>query len=497
VAVGVLAVVAVLAAAVAGYAWWTYQRVDRVDLDLAEIVNSEPRNYLVIGSDTRDGVSEEDPNSDVMLGTDIPAGQRSDSIAILRIDPGSDRIDVLSIPRDLWVTLPDGEEHRINAAYQRSTQTLIDTIDDNLGIPIHHFAEVDFVGFQQIIDALGGVPLYLDAPVRDANSGLDIPESGCVVLDGPQGLAFARSRNLQWKDATGWRTDPTGDLGRMTRQQVLMRAALTKSRSLGLNNIATLKGLVDAALSSTTIDSGLGLGDILALGKRFADFDPQRLQTHSLAVEPDRTSAGASIVRLDEEASSATLSIFRGSTAPGQVTTTTVPPPAPGDITVSVYNGGNVTGEARRVSYVLSDGGFGIDVIETAEEPASRTTVTHAPGGEGMAELVGAWIGPEPRLLEDDRLSPGEVVVTLGSDFETVSEPADAGGDSAGGDERGTDGADTSGSSGQLASGSDGITTGDVAAGATAGGDPAPSSTTTTTVPGWTPSAAPEGVDCS
>ncbi|MGI9578166.1 MAG: LCP family protein, partial [Microthrixaceae bacterium] len=322
--VGVLAAIVVIAAAVAGYGWWTYQQVDRVDLDLADAVSGEPRNYLVIGSDSRAEINSSDPMAGVMLGDEVPGGQRSDSIAVLRVDPDSDRIDVLSIPRDLWVTLPNGEEQRINAAYAESTQTLIDTIDSNLGIPIHHFAEVDFNGFQRLIDTLGGVPMYFDAPVRDSNSGLRIPEAGCVVLDGAQGLAFARSRQLQYQTEAGWQTDPSGDLGRMTRQQALMRASLSKARTLGLNNVGQLKSLIDAGLDSTTVDSGLGFGDLLGLGQRFSDFDPQRLQTHALAVEPFRTDGGAEVLLLDEAASAPTLAFFRGESTPSTVTTTTV-----------------------------------------------------------------------------------------------------------------------------------------------------------------------------
>ena len=188
VALWAVASVALIGAALVGYGWWTYARVERVDLDLAEIRDAGPQNYLVIGSDSRDGVDEGDPNAGVMLGEDQPSGQRSDSIAILRVDPAEERIDVLSIPRDLWVTMPSGEDQRINTAFAESTQTLIDTIDQNLGIPIHHFAEVDFKGFQRLVDALGGVPVYFDAEVRDPNSGLRIREPGCHVLDGPTGL---------------------------------------------------------------------------------------------------------------------------------------------------------------------------------------------------------------------------------------------------------------------------------------------------------------------
>lgn len=474
--VGVLAAIVVIAAAVAGYGWWTYQQVDRVDLDLADAVSGEPRNYLVIGSDSRAEINSSDPMAGVMLGDEAHAGQRSDSIAVLRIDPDSDRMDVLSIPRDLWVTLPDGEMQRINAAYADSTQTLIDTIDDNLGIPIHHFAEVDFNGFQQLVDTLGGVPMYFDTPVRDTNSGLRIPETGCVVLDGAQGLAFARSRYLQYRTDAGWQTDPSGDLGRMTRQQTLMRASLAKARTLGLNNVGQLKSLIDAGLGSTTVDSGLGFGDLLALGQRFSDFDPQRFQTHALAVEPFRTDGGAEVLILDEEASASTLAFFRGEAAPSAVTTTTVPPPSPSDVTVSVFNGGGVDGEARRVSYVLDGGGFNLGEIESADGDVAATTVSHAPGAQRMATLVASWLGPSPQITEDADLAPGEVDVEIGADFRTIAEPS----------------VQPESAAESESSSTEPSTTGPDPDGGGESNVDAPA-----TVPGWTPGVAPEGVVCA
>lgn len=484
---GSLAFVVVGALLVAGYGWWTYQRVDRVDVDLAEAAHGQPRNYLIVGSDSRESVDSDDPNAALFLGDEAPGGRRSDSIAILRVDPDEERVDVLSIPRDLWVTLPDGSENRINAAYAESTQTLIDTIDENLGIPVHHFAEVDFVGFQKLIDALGGVPMYFESPARDSNSGLSITTPGCVTLDGPQGLAFARSRHLQWKDSDGWHTDGSGDLGRMTRQQLLMRAAMGKANSMGLDDLPRLRGLIDAGLDSTTVDSGLGFGDILALGRRFSHFDPQRLQTHTLVVDGDRTSGGASILRLDQQASRGTLAFFAGTEPAADVTTTTTPPPRSSDVNVSVYNAGGVDGEARRVSYVLSEGGFGIGAVDTARHEEARTTVAHAPGAVAMAELVAGWLGPDPLLDVDDSLDPGEVVVTLGGDFETVAEPTDESANEPTGG--GSDGQPQDSRDGGISPGSS-ATGGDSSA-------VAPASTTTTTTPGWTPGVAPEGMECT
>jgi LCP family protein required for cell wall assembly len=487
VAVGALAVLAVVAAAVAGYGWWTYRKVDRVELDLAQVVAEGPQNYLVIGSDSRAEIDSSDPNAAVMLGDEAPGGQRSDSIAVLRVDPGERRIDVLSIPRDLWVEQADGEEGRINSAYAKSTQNLIDTLDQQLGIPVNHFVEVDFKGFQSLIDALGGVPMWFDHPVRDTNSGLRISDSGCVNLDGPTGLAFARSRHLQWKDAEGWHSDPSADLGRITRQQLLMRAALGKARTLGLNNVATLTKLVNAGLESTRVDSGLGLSEFRALGSAFSDFDPQRLQTHALAVEGDRGPGGAAILRLDPAGSAASLALFRGDAAPSEVTTTTLPPPGPGDVTVSVYNATGVDGEARRVSYVLSGAGFLIDTVDTAPQEQVRSTLAYAEGGEAMAELVAGRVGPTPDLVEDGSLEPGQVVLTLGTEFDSISETAATGSDGGTSDGGASDGTGVS----EGSEAREGLSTGVSAAG---GG--AAATTSTTTAPGWTPGTPPAGAKC-
>lgn len=480
---GAVVVVGLLVAA-AGASWglWSFAQFDREDLDLAAAAEGEPENYLVIGSDSREGVGSDDPDAAVMVGGERPAGQRSDSMEIVRIDPRDDRISLLSIPRDLWVPIAStGEPQRINTAYSVSAQNAVDTIEAELDIPIHHFVEVDFRGFQQLIDTLGGVPMYFDQPVRDRNSGLTIPGKGCVVLDGYQGLAFARSRYLEWSDGTQWVTDPTADLGRMTRQQALARAAMGRVRSMGLDDITKLRGLVDTATDNVTLDDAIGVRDLLGLAAHFSDFDPDRMQTYGLPVVAHTTDGGAAVVLLDEAAAQPVLDVFRGTSTPA-VTTTTAPPVQPDDITVSVLNGGGKQGEARRVSYVLADGGFGLGLVESAPEPVERTTVYHPPGGRSSAELVASWLGPEPELVEDDESDPGTVRVELGQDFATVSEPDESTTPRAGSAEP-PGASDPSGSSD--ATGSSGPTASTTT-----------STTTTTTMPGWTPGVPPPGVSC-
>ena len=466
--VGVIALVAG-----AGVAWgvWSFNRVKRVDVQLAKAGDEEPRNYLVIGSDSRANVNKNEPGSGVMLGSGAPEGRRADSIAVVRIDPKKERVDMLSIPRDLWLPIsPSGKTQRINTAYAKSAQNVIDTIQKNLNVPINDYVEVDFQGFQDLITAIGGVPMYFDHPVRDKNSGLQIVKKGCARLDGFQGLAFARSRHLEWSNGSKWVSDPTGDIGRITRQQVLARAALTKVRGMGLGNITRLKGLLDAGLDNVKLDSTLGFSDILGLAQKFTNFDPNRLQTYALPVTPYKTSGGAAVVLMDQAAAQPALDIFRGTSTP-TVTTTTVPPPSAGDVTVNVVNATPKQGEARRVSYVLSGGGFAAGQV-TSGPAAATTSISYPAGGEAMGAMVASWLGPAPDLHEDKTLPPSTVRITIGSDFQHVSKP-------------------TAGSTSTAPATTARPTTGSTATASTAAG------VTTTTPTGWTPGVAPAGVPCA
>lgn len=477
----VLAVALIAVGAVTLWGFWTISHIDRVDVTLSDVeVDTEPFNMLVVGSDSREKITPDDPGAGGMLGKEAPSGQRSDTLMIARVDLKNDRVDLLSIPRDLWVPIAGKDKsQRINTAYATSAQTTVDTIEETLGIPIHHFAEVDFTGFRSLVNTLGGVPMYFEYPVKDTNSGLNIRSRGCVVLDGEQGLAFARSRHLKWYDGNEWHSDPTGDLGRMNRQQLLTRAALAKANSMGLRDVGKLKGLVDAAVGSVAIDSKWGTGDLISVGRRLADMDPQNMQTHGLPVVPHRTDGGAAVVLLDEEAAEPVLAMFRGTAPVTPVTTTTTPPPDPRDVTVKVLNSSAPDGEGLRVSYVLSGAGFTIDGVSDGKTDKRRSVVRYAKGQKTLGELVARWIHPNPELREDKDLKPGFVVVDLGSDFAKVYELDEPDGDTS------TDTGDSSD-----------VTDDGDAGGSSTGTGVTTTSTTTTTQPGWTPGVAPEGTVC-
>ena len=103
---------------------------------------------------------------------------------------------MMSIPRDLWVEVADtGEMGRINGAYNRGPANLVQTVKNNLDVPVNHYMEVGFGSFVGLVDAIGGVTINFPNPVFDPGSGLNVTTSGDVTLDGQQALAYARARN--------------------------------------------------------------------------------------------------------------------------------------------------------------------------------------------------------------------------------------------------------------------------------------------------------------
>ncbi|MEP7112920.1 MAG: LCP family protein, partial [Ilumatobacteraceae bacterium] len=156
-------------------------------------------NFLLVGSDSRAGA---DPGSADASGIGTEAdvsGHRSDTIMILRRDKATGDAALLSIPRDLWVQVPGHDaKRRINSAFSDGPEILVQTLQQgDLRIPIQHYVEIDFSGFKSLVDALGGIEICVEFATRDVSTGLDITAPGCHVLDGVQGLAYARSRHYE------------------------------------------------------------------------------------------------------------------------------------------------------------------------------------------------------------------------------------------------------------------------------------------------------------
>lgn len=380
-------------------------------------VPGEPMNVLLVGSDTRSTLEGEEKKfgNATQVG-----GQRSDTVIVLRIEPEAKRAAMLSVPRDLYVKIAGTERSsRINDAFQAGPDRLIATVTENLGIPIHHYVQVDFNGFRGIVSALGGIDIYSSSRARDTVSGLNIPNPGCVSLDGEQALAFVRSRHYQYYENGKWRSDPTGDLGRIERQQDFIRRVLKKAnqKAKGLDVFA-VNNLVNAGIKNVQIDEHFSSKDIAALARRFRSLDPNAVEMFTLPTVPASV-GGAAVLRLKQPDAAAVVDSFLAKTPPpAEGGAPAVPDIPPSSIRVRVLNGSGAEGQAREVSSDLGTLGFTIAGIGQADSfRYDATVIRFAPSQRDKALVVQSKIQGETELREDATLKAIDVVVVTGGKF--------------------------------------------------------------------------------
>jgi len=196
---------------------------------------------------------------------------------------------------------------RINTAYQAGTDVLVRTVQSALGVPIHHYVEIDFQGFKQIVDAVGGVSVCVDYPSRDKHTGLFM-KPGCPTLDGVEALAFARSRFFEQKVDGEWQIDGSSDIGRTARQRSFVEA-LVKSSVIGVvGNPFSVGKVMSGGLGAIVVDEQL---DLIEFAKKMRPAASGNIASFPLAVYGD-TINGNSVLQLGEEAAPL-LAFFNGS----------------------------------------------------------------------------------------------------------------------------------------------------------------------------------------
>lgn len=202
-------------------------------------------NWLIVGSDSREGLSDEEVKA-LRLGK--VEGRRTDTIILLH-RPASGKPTLVSLPRDSYVPIPGHGRNKLNAAYAfGGPSLLVQTVEQVTGLRVDHYAEVGFGGFVGMTDAVGGVELCPKRNIRDRKSGLRV-QKGCQDMDGPTALAYVRARYF----------DPKGDLGRVERQQEFLGAVFDKaSGPTTLLNPFRLVSLGNASTTALTIDDGDG-----------------------------------------------------------------------------------------------------------------------------------------------------------------------------------------------------------------------------------------------
>ncbi len=243
-------------------------------------------NYLIVGSDTREGLTRAEIRKLKVGGPEVAAGKRSDTMLLVHVSKKRDKAAIISIPRDSYALIPEHKNSQgkvIPAAYSRINSAfnwggaplLIQTFEEMSGLRIDHYIEVNFVGFVRMVDALGGVEICTKRDINDPKSHLVLP-AGRHVLDGVDSLKYVRTRYF----------DGLGDLGRMKRQQEFAGAMLRKATSAGvLLNPVKMVDFIGSALDSVVTDEDLSQSDLLTLGKQLRNLSASNVRTLTIPLK--------------------------------------------------------------------------------------------------------------------------------------------------------------------------------------------------------------------
>jgi polyisoprenyl-teichoic acid--peptidoglycan teichoic acid transferase len=394
----VIVSVLLIGGAVAAYAFvqgLEREMQDEVKVDesvgeaLTEKAPEEPFNILLLGSDAR---PEEE-------------AARADTIIVARVDPGAKRIWMLSIPRDTRVEIPDNGVNKINAAnYLGGPALMIDTVEEFLGMPIHHYMEVDFNGFQGIVDAMGGIYVNVEQEIDDWRAASHSPsnrakhiEPGYQLLDGEHALTFVRSRDF-----------PDADFTRMKHQQEFFKALA--SQSMRWSNVLKLPGM--AREFARNVSTDMGVGQILSIAQGLRGIDSTNVQTATLPGEW-RSPYIVPDVEMKEYLVGQVLSDGDIEERPDEEALL-----SPADVSVAIRNGGGIAGSAAMAAERLRARGFDIREVGNANQFVYEETLVVYTDNEEAARLVA-------RQLKTDRLVPSrgmysfdaDILVVVGADW--------------------------------------------------------------------------------
>ena len=262
-------------------------------------------NYLLVGSDTREGLSKEQSKLLRVGTTKSAAGARSDTMLLVHISKARDRATIISIPRDSLVTIPEHQSSlykdrtvaaasgKINVAFAwGGAPLLIKTIENETGVRIDHYVEIGFAGFADVVDSLGGIDVCSKRDINDPKSHL-VMSAGIHTLNGVEALKYVRTRDF----------DGMGDLGRMQRQQQFMSAVLRKVTSTGvLLNPIKLVNFFNASIATVKTDSQLNTSDLVTLAKQLKNLSASKVRTLTIPLGNSnaRVSGLGSVVTWDK-----------------------------------------------------------------------------------------------------------------------------------------------------------------------------------------------------
>ena len=444
-----LLVLVLIVGAAAGYGWYLNHEIHRIDLkNLASApVKGEDagtENILMIGSTDRCALKVQNPAYG--LCSQGVNGVNSDVVMILHLNPSTGALSILSIPRDLFVpnARSDGA-NKIDAALYQGPDQLINAIEENFGIPIQHFVELNFDSFINVVDALGGIKMYFPEPVFDAYSGLNIQTTGCLSLNGTQALQVVRARHLQYKapgvtstDPAYWPQEAQSDLARIRRDHEFLRVLATAVKAKGLDNPITDQQLVAGVVGQLTVDSGFSASDMIGLVLDFHNVNVNSAPQLTVPVAVDQFGnyvyQGGSYGDVEfpvEPQDHTTVDQFLGLNSSNEDTYSGGALPSPSTVTVSVENGSGVYNQATDTAQALQMLGFHIGTLgdEAPVGQEAETVVYYSsktPAELAAAQAVANSMSGAVIMAEDPtEVKPGsQVTVVTGTDFSVNAPPA-------------------------------------------------------------------------
>ena len=407
-----------------------------------------PENILLLGSDTRAGAANAQAG-----GTDDSTADgvaNSDTLMIAHIS--SDRhVTVLSIPRDTMVDAPTcrvwdgatgqlsdetqqvsrGEKWHINSAYSvGGPQCTVRAVQDLTGLRIDRVIGIDFAGFQNMVDALGGITVNVCRPIVDAELGTVVADGGVQTIHGEQALSLVRARKVEG--------DTDSDLARIRRQQIVLSAILQQVTSAGtMLNPAKLDAFLQAFVQNTFTDN-VTIDDLVTLAQSMGNLDPSKVTFYTLPTVPSETNPGA--LDPDEDAADAIFQALRNDQPlPGEPGTTAtestpaMPEPTsggvdglatgttvdPASVQLTVVNVTGRSGVATQAMDELNAAGFDVtenDLQARPEAVQSGVTVEYDPTNLNAALTVAAAI-PGATVVPVNGLGKS-VRLLLGEDFD-------------------------------------------------------------------------------
>ncbi|KAF0208967.1 MAG: LCP family protein [Actinomycetota bacterium] len=350
VALGCLAIFLILACAGAATAFFYVRGLDN---NMQKSFKTDVKANTALDKPASE--KKDQPFYMILMGVDsreIGEASRSDTIIVVRVDPPQQRITLISIPRDTRVRIPGHGTTKINAAHAYGGPALvIETIKEVTGLPIAHYAEVDFKGFKDVVDALGGVTVDVPEDIYDIKAANHVKaaariSAGVQKLDGGKALTFVRSRAF-----------PRGDLQRVENQQTFLKAVLDQTLQPG--NILRLPSVVSAMAKSSTTD--MSVGDMVRIADQMKGMKSGDLEGVTMPGEPKMIS-GISYVVMDTEGFAKMLERVK-SGQPAEASNLSTATAEPAQITVAVRNGAGLEGVANDASSRV--GVLGFDVQET------------------------------------------------------------------------------------------------------------------------------------